>query len=88
MNNENSKKPVLGSPKTAQELLEIYFLDMRSGILETAAALDRIQRSENGTHMMDDPRVQKLNGAFEILRSGNPDRTGQILRLLSDSVEQ
>ena len=48
MNIENSAEPILGSPKTAEELLEIYFLDMRSALLETAAALDRIQRSENG----------------------------------------
>ncbi len=88
MNNLNSAKPVLGSPKTAEELLEIYFLDMRSALLETAAAMDRIQRSENEGDMMDDPRVQKLNGAFEILKSGNPDRVEQILRLLSDSMEQ
>jgi hypothetical protein len=88
MNNENSAKPVLGSPKTAEELLEIYFLDMRSALLETAAAMDRIERSENGGDMMDDPRVRKLNGACEILKSGKPDRVKQILRLLSDSMEQ
>ena len=37
---------------------------------------------------MDDPRVRKLNGAFEILNSGEPDRVEQILRLLSDAMEQ
>jgi hypothetical protein len=88
MNNESSAEPILGSPKTAEELLEVYFLDMRSALLETAAALDRIQRSENGVDMMDDPRVRKLNGAFEILKSGKPDRTEQILCLLSDTMEQ
>ena len=81
------EKPALRSPKTAEELLEIYFLDMRSALLETAAALDRIQRSENGGKMMDDPRVLKLNGAFEILKSGKPDKVEQILHLLSDPME-
>ena len=88
MNNENAAEPILGSPKTAEELLEIYFLNMRSALLETAAALDRIQRSENGGDMMDDPRIRKLNGAFEILNSGKPDRAEQILHLLSDPMEQ
>lgn len=88
MNNENSEKPVLGSPKTAEELLEIYFLHMRSALLETAAAMDRIQRAENGNDILKDPRIQKIQKSFMILKSGKPDRVEQILRLLSDPMEQ
>jgi len=32
----NLKKPVLRSPKTAEELLDMYFLDARSQMLENA----------------------------------------------------
>ena len=35
----------LPSGKTAMELLELYFLDMRSHLLEVAAGLDRIERA-------------------------------------------
>jgi hypothetical protein len=88
MNNENSAKPVLGSPKTAEELLGIYFLDMRSALLETAATMDRIQRAENGNAILKDPRIQKLQKSFEILKRGEPGRAEQFLRLLSDPPEQ
>ncbi len=84
MNIENSAEPILGSPKTAEELLEIYFLDMRSALLETAAAMDRIQRAENGNDILKDPRIQKLQEGCEILKNEKPDRVGQLLCLLSD----
>jgi len=87
MDHQTPLKPVLGSPKTAEELLELYFLDMRSALLETAAALDRIQRAEKGNDIFKDPRIQKLNQAFEILKSGEQGRTEQFLRLLSEPVE-
>ena len=38
------KRNPLGSPKGAAELLDMYFLDMRSALLEVAATLDRIER--------------------------------------------
>jgi len=88
MNNENAAEPILGSPKTAGELLEIYFLIMRSALLETAAAMDRIQRAENGNDILKDPRIQKLQEGCEILKNGKPDRVEQLLCLLSDPLEQ
>jgi len=87
MNHQTPSKPILGSPKTAEELLDLYFLDMRSALLETAAALDRIQRAEKGDDIFEDPRIQKLNQAFEILKSGKQGRAEQFLRLLSEPVK-
>ncbi len=87
MNTKKSSKPVLGSPKTAEELLNLYFLDMRSALLETAAAMDRIQRAEKGDEVLKDPRMQQLNDALEILKSGQEGRVERFLRRLSDPVE-
>ena len=84
---KNHKKAALGSPKTAEELLEIYFLDMRSALLETAAAMDRIERAENGDSVSKDPRILKLNQAFEILKNGKENRAKQFLVLFSDPLE-
>jgi hypothetical protein len=88
MNNENSAEPILGSPKTAEDLLEIYFLHMRSALLETAATMDRIQRAENGNEILEDPRIQKLQKSCAVLKSGKSGRAEQLLRLLSDPLEQ
>ncbi len=87
MHHKNPSRPALSSPKTAEELLEIYFLDMRSCLLETAAAMDRIQRAENGNDVLKDPRIHQLKGAMEILKSENEGRVERILRLLSDPSE-
>ncbi len=79
-------KPVLSSPRTAKELLDIYFLDMRSALLETAAALDRIERAENGSEIFRDPRIRNLMAACEILKEGKRNRAEQFLQLLSDKA--
>jgi hypothetical protein len=87
MDKKNHRRAGLGSPKTAEELLDIYFLDMRSALLETAAAMDRIERAENGAGVLKDARILKLNQAFEILKSGKENRTEQFLVLFSDPLE-
>ena len=81
------QKPVLTSPRIAEELLDIYFLDMRSALLETAAALDRIERAENGSAVFRDPRVQKLREACDILKNGKKNRAEQFLNLFSEPSE-
>ena len=80
-------KPVLPSPRTAEELLNIYFLDMRSALLETAAALDRIERAEKGSDIFQDPRIRRLVEACDILKNGSRNRAEQFLNLFSDPME-
>lgn len=80
-------KAVMASPRTAEELLDIYFLDMRSALLETAATLDRIERAENGTVIFKDPRIMKLTESCEILKCGKKNRAEKILLLLSDPLD-
>ncbi len=80
----NLNKPILRSPKTAEELLDMYFLDARSQMLETAAILDRIERAEDGAKAMDDHRLKKLRDVCDILKNGRGNRAEQFLMLFSD----
>ncbi len=82
---ENVKhEPALRSPKSAGELLDMYFLDMRSALLETAAALDRLERADGGAAVFDDPRLKDLLAACDILKNGSGNRTEQFLVLFSE----
>lgn len=81
---DSSTRAVLGSPRSAEDLLDMYFLDMRCALLETAASLDRIERADNGTDTFRDPRIRKLNKACDILKNGKQNRAEQVLVAFSD----
>ena len=83
---DSFKQNVPGSPKTAEELLDMYFLDARSYMLETAAILDRIERSFGGSEIFTDPRLIKLGKACEIIEKGSGNRAEQFHLLFSDPV--
>jgi hypothetical protein len=80
-------KPVLDSPKTAKELLNLYFLEARSALLETAAIFDRIERAHGGTEVFNDPRLSKLMEACEIIKNGRVKRAERFLLLFSDPAD-
>lgn len=73
-------------------VLERYYLDCRSMLIELAATLDRHDRapcvSQNINHL--DERLLLLRQAIQILAdpSTQPDRARRILQLLSDPVGQ
>ena len=75
----NLKRPALRSNKTANELLDVYFLDARTQMLETAAILDRIERAKGGAKAMDDSRLKKLRDVCDILKNGSGNRAEQFL---------
>ena len=65
------------SPLPAREILEREFLEIRAELLRIAASLDRIDRGA-GAAVTDDPRLQKLLAAIEILQSPEPDRAEKL----------
>lgn len=71
-------------PKSADELLEMYFLDIRCNLLETAAAFDRLQRAEGFAAVKKDPRIVKLKASLEILASDETGRAERFLELFSE----
>ena len=83
MKNRPGRSP-LKPPKTAKELLDMYFLDIRSALLEVAAGLDRIERAHSEGDVFEDPRLEKLFDACEIIRKGKKNRAEQFLTLFSE----
>lgn len=73
----------LGSPRTAAELLDMYYLAMRSSLVETAATLDRIQTAPGGEDVLQDPRLRGLLDAAGVIGEAQPGRTGRFLHALS-----
>jgi hypothetical protein len=77
-------KSRIASPKSAKKLLDMYFLDMRSALLETAAAMDRLERAEGGNDIASDPRLQQLLASLDIIKNNKGTRAEDFLKLLSD----
>jgi hypothetical protein len=74
------------SPMTAPQVLNREFLELRAKILELAASLDRLDRSEGSAD--DDPRLLRVREGIEILLSGRPDRAEQIQLLFSREYDE
>ncbi|MFA5904301.1 MAG: hypothetical protein WC836_10230 [Desulfobacula sp.] len=70
-------------PKNAQELLNMYYLEARSHLLETAAIMDRIERASGGRDAMEDHRIQNLMKICEMLAKEKTNRAEQFLMMLS-----
>jgi hypothetical protein len=60
------------------ELLDLYFIDARSKLLDIAAFLDRLDRAEG----QPDFRLEAFRNALAEL--AGPDRAASVLRSLSD----
>ncbi|MDD4099020.1 MAG: hypothetical protein PHC30_09630 [Lentisphaeria bacterium] len=71
-------KPV----KTADELLDLYYHDLRSHLLESAATFDRLERA--GGLPAADPRLQRLRQAAAVVLDDRPDRARRFLEALSE----
>ncbi|MFH1024717.1 MAG: hypothetical protein V1809_15145 [Planctomycetota bacterium] len=76
-------KTRLPSGRTAGELLDMYFLEARMHLLETASILDRVARARGGKAVVRDPRVKKLLAGARLLSDGRPDRAERFQRLFS-----
>lgn len=63
-----------------QHLLDLYFLEARSKLIDLAAFFDRLDRGEGEP----DFRLEALKRATELLARNSPSRTEQVLLSLSD----
>ena len=73
----------LPSPKSAAELLDMYYLETRCHLLEAAAAFDRLERAPGGAAVFDDPRMLRLRRAAGLLAESGPGRAARFLELFS-----
>jgi hypothetical protein len=65
---------------TRQQVLDLYFMDARSKLIDLAAFLDRVDRGSGES----DFRLKALRDALTHLQSDAPDRARQVLLTLSD----
>jgi hypothetical protein len=66
--------------RNADETLEQQFPEMRWRCLSLAADLDRIDRAGGSK----DERLAKLQQAFKVLLSNEPDRAAKVQMIFSD----
>ena len=72
--------------RTADQIFETEFLLLRAKLLEIAAILDRIDRSEGS--ISDDPRLEKVQTAIDILLSSSDDRAEQLQLVFSRPYDE
>ncbi len=80
------KKTGLMPPKTAEELIDMYYLEARSHLLETAAILDRIERAQNSETAMEDPRIGNLFKICNMLTIKKINRAEEFLKIRDGSI--
>ncbi len=67
-----------------QDITDLYFAEARSKLIDLAAFLDRVERSEGA----DDFRLKSLRAALLELGLPGPDKAKKILLLLSDPTTE
>jgi hypothetical protein len=69
---------------TKQQILDLYFMDARSKVIDLAAFLDRVDRGEGEA----DFRLKALSDALELVRAGAGERAKSVLLSLSDPTTE
>ncbi len=69
---------------TRYQILDLYFMDARSKLIDLAAFLDRVDRAEGEP----DFRLAAFRKALEALHRGEPDRAKAVLDSLSDPTTE
>jgi hypothetical protein len=69
---------------TRTELLDLYFMDARSKLIDLAAFLDRVDRGTGEA----DFRLAALRKALGALESAEPNRAKGVLLALSDPTDE
>ena len=71
--------------QTSQQVLDRHYLEIRCGLLDLAAALDRLERSDGYSQTTSDPRLALIQEGLKILSSSGDDRAERFQLLLSDN---
>jgi hypothetical protein len=65
---------------TRQQVLDLYFMDARSKLIDLAAFIDRVERAEGS----EDFRMKAFREALKELSGGNKEKARQVLLAFSD----
>ena len=69
---------------TALEVLEREFLELRAGLLQVAAQLDRLDRARGP---VEDQRMRALHQAIQVLGGADPGRAEKIQLIFSRTYD-
>lgn len=84
MSNTTSRSGAVAVPALpAAKALDAFFLDARCRILDLAAILDRIGRGPGASGMDEDPRLEKIRQALEVLHDRSGGRAERIQQIFS-----
>jgi hypothetical protein len=75
------------TPLPAAKSLDTYFLEARSKLLDLAAVLDRIGRGQGAASVAEDPRLEKIRQALEVLHDQSGGRAERIQQIFSLTYE-
>lgn len=75
------------NPLPAKDALDRHFLEARSRLLDVAAILDRIGRGQGADGASDDPRMEKIRQALEVLHDRSGGRAERIQQVFSLEYE-
>lgn len=73
--------------QTAAQVLDRHFLEIRCGLLDLAAALDRIERSDAFAKTKSDARLEQIHEALQILATDGDNRAERLQLLFSDEYQ-
>jgi hypothetical protein len=74
-------------PLTQQQLIDVYFMEVRAKLLDVAAFLDRMDRSVD-RNAEDDFRMLAIRQAFQALCARTPGRVYDIQMIFSDPTAE
>lgn len=69
---------------TRQQVLDLYFMDARSKLIDLAAFVDRVERASGD----DDFRMKAFRDAVKELSGSGPERARQVLLAFSDPTSE
>jgi len=69
---------------TRQQVLDLYFMDARSKLIDLAAFLDRVERADGA----DDFRMKALRTALQDLSGASKEKAKQVLLTFSDPTKE
>jgi hypothetical protein len=71
------------NPLAAAKALDTYFLEARCKMLDLAAILDRIGRGADAAGVENDPRLEKIRQALEVLHDRSGGRAERVQQIFS-----
>lgn len=73
---------------TAREALDNQFLEIRSRVLDIAAALDRIDQGADASKLQGDQRLDQIRKGIETLLGDESDRARRVQMIFSDPYQE